>query len=398
MREEIEKLSRQPFRILTTCVRRTYKGGRSIQQWHDGDHDCFPKLPEEWIASVTEAVNPGFPAVEHEGLSYVQTEGGTILLKELIEMAPELILGTEHAARNGSQMGILTKLIDSEERLSIQVHPDRPFAQQYFHSDYGKTECWHILSTRLINGEEPYLLIGFRPDVTREQWHDYYIRQDIPSMLASLNRVYPKAGDTFIIPGGLPHAIGPGCFLVEIQEPTDFTLRSERTMQDGTPIPEHLIHQGLGDDLLMKCFHYITMDEDEINKTYKLIPQITRFSNGSTYRLLVGKDTTDCFSMERIECCEPLHFQASGFSVLIVLSGKGILHWRNQQMEIKRSEQYFLPAGVRDFVLEDSIGSPVTCIRCHPSGSLTTVPQKMTAFLHDKHSAKPQNGDADEKI
>ena len=52
-------------------------------------------------------------------------------------------------------LGVLTKLIDSAERLTLQVHPDKPTALRLFQSQYGKTECWHILSGHPVNGEEP---------------------------------------------------------------------------------------------------------------------------------------------------------------------------------------------------------------------------------------------------
>ena len=63
-------------------------------------------------------------------------------------------------------LGVLTKLIDSAERLTLQVHPDKPTALRLFQSQYGKTECWHILSGHPVNGEEPCIYYGFQPDMT----------------------------------------------------------------------------------------------------------------------------------------------------------------------------------------------------------------------------------------
>ena len=83
----------------------------------------------------------------------------------------------------------------SAERLSIQVHPDKEFSRKYFHSDYGKTECWYILQTREVQGQEPYLLMGFRPGVTRERWQHCYETQDIRGMIDCMHKVTPKAGE-----------------------------------------------------------------------------------------------------------------------------------------------------------------------------------------------------------
>ena len=95
-------------------------------------------------------------------------------------------------------------MIDSAERLSIQVHPDKEFSRKYFHSDYGKTECWYILQTREVQGQEPYLLMGFRPGVTRERWQHCYETQDIRDMINCMHKVTPKAGEVWLIDGDFP--------------------------------------------------------------------------------------------------------------------------------------------------------------------------------------------------
>ena len=76
-----------------------------------------------------------------------------------------------------------------------------------------------------LNGEKPCIYLGFKRGVTRERWKELFDKQDLDGMLDSLERFDVKAGDTILIEGGMPHAIGAGCFLVEIQEPTDFTIR-----------------------------------------------------------------------------------------------------------------------------------------------------------------------------
>jgi len=362
----------QPLIVLPTKVRRTYRGGYLIERWHGetelGDSD----RPEEWLASITKAINPGFPLIENEGLSEILLNGEKKLLREAIAAAPEELLGINHVKQYGQELGVLVKLIDSAERLSIQVHPDKPFAKRYFHSDYGKTECWHILETRWVNGQEPYLLIGFKPGVTKEYWQKLYAEQDVEAMLACLNKVIPRPGDTFLISGGQPHAIGPGCFLLEIQEPTDYTLRSERTMQDGTLIPEQLIHQGLGEELLMDCFHYEGMTGEQLDACCRVESQITSFSEAEYCTLLIGADTTPCFTMQQI-CCQRIQdFYPAGASILIVLEGRGEIRWKESSIPLKKGSQIFLPAGVRHFALCGEGG--LNCIRCYPPGTVPDVP------------------------
>ncbi|EFH79667.1 type I phosphomannose isomerase catalytic subunit [Ktedonobacter racemifer] len=363
----------QPLEVLPTRVRRTYRGGSLIDRWHGVPNADDSDRPEEWLASVTRAVNPGFPPIENEGLSRVQFGGKEQLLLDVFEAAEEAMLGSKHIKQYGRQLGMLAKLIDSSERLSIQVHPDKPFAKRYFHSDYGKTECWYILGTRRGNGQEPYLLMGFRPGITKEYWHKLYVEQDIEGMVACLNKVTPKPGDTFFIPGGLPHAIGPGCFLLEIQEPTDYTLRSECTRQDGTPIPEQLIHQGLGEKLLMECFHYVGMTEEQLDARCRLQPKTLFYSMDGSCTLLVGEDVTPCFSIQRIICNQVLDFKPTGASILVVLEGEGELLFNQTGIALVKGSRFFLPAGVKHFTLH---GKPqLDCIRCYPPGAVLDVPE-----------------------
>lgn len=360
-----------PLLLEPMRVRRTYRGGSELDRWHGAAQPQESGRPEEWLASMTAAVNPGFPAVENEGLSAAVINGKRALLRDLAERNPEGMLGRAHAARYGAQPGVLAKIIDSAERLTIQVHPDKAFARKYFHSEYGKTECWHILSTRTIDGQPPCLLMGFRPGVTRAMWEDVCRRQDIPAMLDCLHRVAPRPGDTWLIRGGLPHAIGPGCTLVEIQEPTDYTLRSERAQMDGAPIPDALIHQGLGEKALMECFHYDGVDLAGLEASCRLTPETVDCAGGNRWQLLVGPSDTPCFAMERLEVNAPMKLSGQGrFSVLAVLEGSGVLSWEGGEISAAQGRQFFLPAGMERFTLDGTL----TAVRCHPPGAVPIPP------------------------
>ena len=131
------------------------------------------------------------------------------------------ILGKEHTMRWGSQPGVLIKLIDSKERLTVQVHPDKETAEKLFHSPFGKTESWHILDTR-PEEENPCIYLGFREGITRDLWEECFCRQDYEKMLSLMNQIQVKKGETYLVKGGVPHAIGAGCLLIEVQEPTEF--------------------------------------------------------------------------------------------------------------------------------------------------------------------------------
>lgn len=355
--------SSRPIALLPTRVRRTYRGGRNIGLLHGEDDSTDSDRPEEWIASVTEANNSGIEYIENEGLSSALMEDGAAAsLKELIESDPVSFLGEKHFGRFGSKTAFLAKLIDSAERLSIQVHPDKEFARRYLDSDYGKTEAWYILGTDPREKEESTLLMGFRDGMTKAKWRDLFEKQDIPAMTESLNKVYPKPGDVFLIEGGLPHAIGPGCLLLEIQEPTDYTFRVERTTGSGSKIPDQLVHQGLGFDKLMDCFHY-----GEENAGSRIPTKVLREESGGQIRELIGPDSTDCFSMNEITVCKTMRFgNDDSFSSLFVASGHGTLMWKDGCIGLEPGGQFFLPTGLEEYLVMTNSGDPLTIIQCLP--------------------------------
>ncbi len=93
---------------------------------------------------------------------------------------------------------VLVKLLDSYSRLMIQVHPDDARAAKYFHSDKGKAESWHILGTRTIHGEEPYVYLGFKKGITKEKWRLLYEKQDVKGMEECLHKIPVKVEIPFL--------------------------------------------------------------------------------------------------------------------------------------------------------------------------------------------------------
>ena len=190
-------------------------------------------MPEEWIMSTISARGKNRPL--EEGLSFLTTPLGVLPLNELVGVDCELFLGKRVTKKFGTT-GVLIKMLDSKERLTIQVHPDKQFARAMLNSAFGKTESWYVLGGREINGEKSCIYLGFKEGVTEEIWSALFYRQDITGMLNCLHRFEVNPGDAFIIYGGVPHAIGSGCFLMEVQEPTDYTMRVEKMTPGGLTI------------------------------------------------------------------------------------------------------------------------------------------------------------------
>lgn len=138
-------------------------------------------------------------------------------LQELIEVYMGDLVGEKIYDKYGLEFPVLIKLIDAEDVLSIQVHPDDKLAEERHHS-YGKTEMWYVIAA------EPgaSLYVGFNRQVTRQEYLDAVAAGTLPSLL---NKVEVKAGDAYFIPAGTVHAIGKGLLIAEIQQTSDITYR-----------------------------------------------------------------------------------------------------------------------------------------------------------------------------
>ncbi|MBQ7885942.1 MAG: class I mannose-6-phosphate isomerase [Clostridia bacterium] len=319
-----------------TRVWRTYGGGAALDRWHgrQGENGMFP---EDWAASTTRASNPGREEII-EGLSRVISMEGEPYLTDVIAGDPQGFFGAKHLAAFGEKAGFLVKLIDAGERLTIQVHPDKRYAKEILHSDYGKTESWYILGS---NSEtiQPCIYLGFKPGVTREIWKDIFDRQDIPAMLDCLHRIPVQAGECYFISAGVPHAIGEGCFLAEIQEPTDYTMRTELVTPAGLRIHENQCHQGVGYEKMLDCFHYDGASVEETLARWRSEPVCMLDTPGGRIDSLIDERQTKLFSMRRIQVEDRLMIEPQGsMRILMVLSGSGSISMDGGSMAINQGD------------------------------------------------------------
>ena len=138
-------------------------------------------------------------------------------LQQLIDTAPEELLGKRVFERFGKDFPILIKFIDAKQDLSIQLHPNDDLAKQR-HNSFGKTEMWYVMDA----DKDASLIVGFNKDVTK---NEYVESLESNSLLKLLNQERVKEGDTFFINTGKIHAIGAGVLLAEIQQTSDITYR-----------------------------------------------------------------------------------------------------------------------------------------------------------------------------
>lgn len=134
-------------------------------------------------------------------------------LDELYEQHPELF-GEDHP----TPFPLLIKILDANDDLSVQVHPDDQYADEHEGAgELGKTECWYIISAE--------------PGASIVYGHHAQSREEFEQMVADgdwdhlLRRVEVKAGDFFYVPHGTIHAIGAGIVILETQQNSDTTYR-----------------------------------------------------------------------------------------------------------------------------------------------------------------------------
>ena len=154
------------------------------------------------------------------------------ILHDLWTQKREEIFGT--GLPDTPRFPLLCKLLDAQERLSVQVHPPAAVAPQ-LHGE-PKTEMWYLLDASLDSD----LYAGLKSGVDRADFesalHEGHVAEKIHS--------FPiHAGDAMFIPSGRVHAIGAGNLIVEVQQNSDTTYRVfdwNRLGLDGKPRQLHI--------------------------------------------------------------------------------------------------------------------------------------------------------------
>ena len=153
-------------------------------------------------------------------------------LASLMERYPEDITGTDNLA---PPFPLLIKLLDAQDVLSVQVHPDPDTCQRMGRGD-PKTECWYVIDA------EPGAVIykGLERPVTRAEFARAIENGTTANLLA---KIPVEPGECHFLPAGTAHAIGAGLLIAEIQTPSDTTYRVfdwNRTDDAGRPRQLHI--------------------------------------------------------------------------------------------------------------------------------------------------------------
>ena len=119
----------------------------------------------------------------------------------------------------GGEYPLLVKVIQADDTLSIQVHPDDELAIKLEgEGNRGKTECWYVLDA----APDAKLVYGIKENATKEELAKAIEESKLDPYLEFVN---VKKGDFIFIPAGTVHAIGSGLRLLEVQQSCDLTYR-----------------------------------------------------------------------------------------------------------------------------------------------------------------------------
>ncbi|WP_342044841.1 mannose-6-phosphate isomerase, class I [Bacillus sp. OTU530] len=248
---------------------------------------------------------------------------------------------------------LLTKILDANQDLSVQVHPNDAYANEYENGELGKTECWYIIDCKegaeMIYGHHARTKEEFVGMVQKGRWDEL------------LRRVAIKPGDFFYVPSGTIHALCEGTLVLETQQSSDTTYRVydyERIDANGKKRELHLD----------KAIEVSTVPHQDVRLEFEQVTLngaiITKFVE-DTYFSVYKWDIEQEASLSQDKC----------FQLVSVINGEGTLVTLDGIVSIQKGDHFILPSGMGDF----TIHGQVTCIVSYPQ--LYPVQQEVTDRL-----------------
>ncbi|WP_125763647.1 mannose-6-phosphate isomerase, class I [Companilactobacillus hulinensis] len=237
----------------------------------------------------------------------------------------------------GKVFPLLTKILDAEASLSVQVHPDNDYAWKHEH-ELGKTECWYIIDA------EPgsYLIYG----------HNAKNKEELDKMIESgdwnhlLRKVPVKTGEFYYVPSGTVHALNKGIMALETQQSSDTTYR----LYDYDRVEKST---GKKREL------HIKQSEDTIIVPHK-DPQLdiqTKTEGKNTFTTFVQPPVSPFFAVYRWEIKEPvtLKHNIGKYTLISVINGAGKITVDGKDYDLKKGVHLIVPATVDSWKLDGDL-------------------------------------------
>lgn len=314
----------QPFELFPNRPELFYRGGDSIALLR-GEKFENAHTPEDWIGSVVNLFGT------EVGPS--RMESGE-LLREAMRADPQAYFGAAHVAEFGPNPGILVKYLDAGERLPVHVHPSGEFARAHGLGACGKNEVWIVIETTV---PEPFAYVGFKEGLDATELEAIVDRQKPGELLGLLNKIPVSRGDVIFVPAGVPHAIGDGVFIVEVQEPTDLSIMMEHARYGITA------HDGslrLGMAAALPAVDRGALSQDELGRLHSTWDSQSDVSA----KEILPAPAEEYFRVESLKV-RPGHpvWMDTDFSIYIVLRGSAVLTSASGALALGPGKAYLVP-------------------------------------------------------
>lgn len=332
----------QPVKLPVNQFDHFYRGGDRIGALRHGPGG--PNRPEEWIGSTTTRF--GSPT---QGLSTLP-DGS--LLRDAVLADPQAWLGPLHVERYGTDVEVLVKLLDLDQRLPVHLHPNRAFSKQHLGLAHGKTEAWYVLDAP----EDGSVGVGFAEAMKPADVAKMVADHDSEALLNSLRRRHVRPGDAMLVPAGLPHTVSAGVFVLELQEPTDLSIVLEwaEFNMDG----EKDGHLDLGFDVALGAVDYTAVDDADLDALI-----LTREAiDGAGLASVMPEAADPYFRAHRIDPRGNRVGMDAGFAVVLVLDGVGVLESGGGALDVVRGDAVLIPYAAGEW----AISGDVVAVVCRP--------------------------------
>ena len=246
--------------------------------------------------------------------------------KDIIEDLGEKLVGKKCT---GEMFPLLVKLINSKDKLSVQVHPDDEYARVH-ENEFGKTEAWYVVDAKpgasLIVGTKNCDKEIFRKAIEDGTTEDY------------LNKIEVKKGDCFLINSGLVHAICEGVIIAEIQQNSDVTYR---IYDYGRPREIHV----------EKSLDVIRFELEAVNVSNNPLEKFEGYNKGTLCKC-------DYFTIEKYEIDGEVSEKSNEdkFFIFTCVDGDGIIESNNGFIEkVNKGDSILIPATLGEYKVKGNL-------------------------------------------
>ncbi|SJZ79567.1 mannose-6-phosphate isomerase [Pilibacter termitis] len=228
----------------------------------------------------------------------------------------------------GDVFPLLTKILDAEDWLSVQVHPDDAYGLEH-EGELGKTECWYV-----IDAEEGAEIIYGHHAKSREELRQMIEQGEWENLLT---KVPVKKGDFFYVPSGTMHAIGKGIMILETQQSSDTTYRVydfDRPDDNGN-LRELHIEQSIDVMTIPAATPDLAIQQEKIGQSL-----ITTFVEN------------EFFNVSKWDINEELTLDLTAdYTLASVLEGEGSIQIEENTWNIGKGDHFILPNEVKKITL-----------------------------------------------